>query len=352
MKTTLWRRYTTKITQMFFLGALVAVALGLNYLAAWTGPTATAPNGNVDAPVNTGTTAQVKDGNVSVGRSTNATTTLGFSAIGRAYTTGWLTVGSNAAPTQILDLRGPVGKGIRFADGTVQASAATPFDPADPLALGSTLSVQSDTTLRGQLGFTTGTVASTTYAVDLNALPVAAANAVRFADGTVQATAGRPANVKVMNVLSFDDFMHIQDRKTAGVAGKWILQTDGWVARDYTAVLTNTITGAGLTANQITLPAGTYYMSGWGSAWGANAHKILLRNVTTNTTLLIGESAFSESGGDGNDMSNAILTGRFTLAAPSDLEVWHRCATDCHLGTPSTGFTTENYSDIQIWKLD
>ncbi len=45
----------------------VFVLLGFQFMsAAWSAPTATAPNNNVDTPLNVGTTTQVKDGNLNV----------------------------------------------------------------------------------------------------------------------------------------------------------------------------------------------------------------------------------------------------------------------------------------------
>lgn len=49
--------------QLFvILFVLFAILIGASYLFAWTGPTATAPNGNVSAPINVGSSSQVKSG--------------------------------------------------------------------------------------------------------------------------------------------------------------------------------------------------------------------------------------------------------------------------------------------------
>lgn len=58
---------TNSFAKLAVLSAILAVVLTVNYLnAAWTGPTASAPNNNVDAPVNIGSTAQVKAGGLSI----------------------------------------------------------------------------------------------------------------------------------------------------------------------------------------------------------------------------------------------------------------------------------------------
>ncbi len=121
-------------TQFILLTALLVFALGVNYLyAAWSGPPAGLPPSNCtpgypgcDAPVNVGTAPQVKDGNLSVGNSGNATSTVGFSVVGRMYTTGWLKIGAagGSMPAQPLDIRGVPGvDGIRFPDNSVQTTA-------------------------------------------------------------------------------------------------------------------------------------------------------------------------------------------------------------------------------------
>src|SRR6185436_16312283 len=48
------------------LGLIVGLLFNAVVVLAWTGPTASAPNSNVSAPVNVGTTAQIKNGDVGV----------------------------------------------------------------------------------------------------------------------------------------------------------------------------------------------------------------------------------------------------------------------------------------------
>lgn len=44
----------------------LVLAVGISYVSAWTGPTATPPAGNTDSPINVGTTAQIKNGGLSL----------------------------------------------------------------------------------------------------------------------------------------------------------------------------------------------------------------------------------------------------------------------------------------------
>lgn len=61
------RSHPLSFKQLFallFVGC--AVLLGFSFVVAWTGPTATAPGGNVAAPINVGTVDQVKNAGLSV----------------------------------------------------------------------------------------------------------------------------------------------------------------------------------------------------------------------------------------------------------------------------------------------
>ena len=120
----------TYLAQFLVLSVALTLALGANYLyAAWSGPPSgtppTCPAGyaGCDAPVNVGATTQTKTGDLTVsGLSTNA-----LSVFGNQVVTGKLGVGATSVPLNQIDLTGGSGssEGIRFADNTVQKTAAT-----------------------------------------------------------------------------------------------------------------------------------------------------------------------------------------------------------------------------------
>lgn len=89
----------------FFVGAGILSAAG-----TWTAPTATAPNGNVDAPINTGLDAQFKLGQLNVNTDTTNPYAVGFTTWGQSIFNGNLTV-TNTVPNQTritLNERGDV----------------------------------------------------------------------------------------------------------------------------------------------------------------------------------------------------------------------------------------------------
>jgi hypothetical protein len=165
--------------QLFALGFLLALALGIHQLSAWTAPTQAPPNCvGCTVPLHTGSGVQVKSGGL---------------ALSTLDVTSSMSVGGvPSAPTYLIDMDAATPgatAGIRFPDGTVQTSAGTAFDPNAPLNLGSTLSTLGDATFRSQIGFSSATSANPTYAIDMDPLPVAATNGIRFPDGTVQTSA-------------------------------------------------------------------------------------------------------------------------------------------------------------------
>ena len=88
--------------------ALCSLALTPLIASAWTGPTASPPNGNVAAPINVGTTAQVKNGGLGV----NTLTVFGNSLFGGS-------TGSNAY-LNFGDTSGVNGYGIRDNNGLLE----------------------------------------------------------------------------------------------------------------------------------------------------------------------------------------------------------------------------------------
>lgn len=56
-----------KYTQALKISALaIVLSFGLSYVYAWTAPTATPPNGNISAPINTSAVSQTKAGDIAI----------------------------------------------------------------------------------------------------------------------------------------------------------------------------------------------------------------------------------------------------------------------------------------------
>jgi hypothetical protein len=116
--------------------------------------------------------------------------------------------------------------------------------------------------------------------------------------------------------------------------------------------MTNEISGASLGSNQITLPAGTYYIDASAPGHGVDTHVAKLRNTTDAADTLIGTASIGSNSGDVTQRS--FIAGRFTIAAPKVFEIQHRCLTTRTtngFGNPCNFGVVEVYTDVRIWKV-
>ena len=139
---------------------------------------------------------------------------------------------------------------------------------------------------------------------------------------------------------------HVRDVKATSVAGGTATQ-GSWLRRDLNTSVTNEISSASLSSNQISLPAGTYYVEAASIFFGTVAAQTRFQNVTDSTTLVLGMTGYAS-----NSM-NAILRGRFTLADTKTIELQYQVA-NTHVtdGLGVAGTWGDNiYSEVQIWKV-
>ena len=137
---------------------------------------------------------------------------------------------------------------------------------------------------------------------------------------------------------------HMQDQRTQGSDGA--SSSVGINTRVLNTVLRNDITGASLLANQVTLPAGTYFIEARGTM-GANVsgNKLRLYNVTDSTYILEGTV-------DNLAYVPSTLTGTITLADQKVLELRHYTVAAL-AGAFGTAISqgAEVYADLKIWSL-
>ena len=146
--------------------------------------------------------------------------------------------------------------------------------------------------------------------------------------------------------------LHVRDEKANGTNGGTF--TNGaWRTRTLNTSLTNEISGASLSSNQITLPSGTYYIHASAPAYSIDRHKLKLRNTTDSSDTLIGTSEQGENAYAG--FNRSFVIGRFTIAAQKTFELQHRCTTT--ISTNGFGLSStwsgeiEVYTAVQIWKV-
>jgi len=147
--------------------------------------------------------------------------------------------------------------------------------------------------------------------------------------------------------------LHVRDEKSSGTSGGAV-SSGSWVTRTLNTSVTNEITGASLSSNQITLPSGTYYIHASAPANRINQHKAKLRNTTDSSDTILGTSEYCES--NYPNTTHSFVIGRFTISAQKTFELQHRVATsettyNVGLGVASSFSVVEVYTDVRIWKV-
>lgn len=156
---------------------------------------------------------------------------------------------------------------------------------------------------------------------------------------------------------------HLQDKQNSGTDGA-TLTASTWNTRVINTSVTNEISSASLASNQITLPAGTYWIDAIASHYEVNSvgaitvqSHIRLRNVTAGTTTLVGIPGGAGFGSTVVDLGDAqwtmILRGRFTIGGATVFEIQdYPIGSATHLaGNSSTTGEQEVYLDACIWKI-
>lgn len=136
-------------------------------------------------------------------------------------------------------------------------------------------------------------------------------------------------------INSNNQVLIVVDEKASGTGGGTFTQ-GAWRTRDLNTVRANSIDGASLSSNQVTLPAGTYQIVAYMPAYTVWQHKGRLRNITDSADTIIGSSEACHAGGLTSTAS--ILMGQFTITAQKTFELQHYCAvtaTDVGFGGPS-----------------
>lgn len=145
--------------------------------------------------------------------------------------------------------------------------------------------------------------------------------------------------------------LHVRDQKAAATLGG--TNAAGDQVRTLNTVVTNTITGASLASNQVTLPAGTYRVFGRASAYAVNRHRARLYNVTDAANAILGSSEINNAADSVSNHSH--FTGvPLVIAATKVFELRHFMQSfqvNSGLGVDSTDGFPEVYSELIFWKV-
>lgn len=249
------------------------------------------------------------------------------------------------------ELRRPtdVVQAVAGLTGTITAAALktalviAAADITDLSANGRSLIKAADyAAMRALLGLGVGTDVQA-YDADLAAIA-----ALAPADGTVIA---RVAGAWTAISPGAPPAIIVRDEKPNATSGG--AAAVGWNTRVLNTVSLNTISGASLSSNRVTLPAGTYEVFALCPAYAVNQAKPRLRNVTDNATLVDG--GFAPAWTSLNFDLTCFLLGSFTLGASKQVEFQMYATTANAQGLGQAAGTgpaaIEVYSQVKIVKV-
>jgi hypothetical protein len=119
-------------------------------------------------------------------------------------------------------------------------------------------------------------------------------------------------------------FFIVQETQDSGTDGG-TFTSGAWRTRTLNVTQINTIESASLASNQVTLPAGTYRVTGSCSGFAVNAHMAAIYNVTNSAFLVYGSQEFVGTA-DGI-ITRSDINAVFTIVGTKVLEVRHQCQT-------------------------
>lgn len=142
-----------------------------------------------------------------------------------------------------------------------------------------------------------------------------------------------------------------RDEKPAGTFGG--SSTTGINQRTLNTVIRNTIPGAGLAANVITLPAGVYRVHASAPLSVGDEHQLYLYNTTDNVVAIAGTSEqTSTTGGADVIQTRSFINGILTLTATKAFVLRHRAGAGSSLNglgwAANTPGVNEVYAEIEI----
>ncbi len=299
------------------------------------------------------------------GSTTHVLSTAGEYVLLRCDGSNWDIISSNAVELS-LDASPQLGGVLEPNSNTIGWGKGADIASADPLVIGTdgnffdvtgttgiasmTIAAHRKFTLQFDAAVTLthgaslvlpGAADFTTEAGDVLEFQSTAANTV-ICTGTALADGLSPASAAA--------YFHIQDQQ-AGDGGTTTGTT--WTTRPLNTSVSNTITGASIATNVITLPAGTYKLVGYSCLYQCGLSQIRLRNTSDAATTLLGSITEMGSGSQ-TEHVHCQIQGMFTLAASKNLELQYYVATaQTNDGLGADANTGENnvFADVLIEKV-
>jgi hypothetical protein len=173
-----------------------------------------------------------------------------------------------------------------------------------------------------------------------------------LAAGLALDEADRGQLLEAIPIVARTGYMLVRDEKPQGTHGG-TATANTTAVRTLNTVAANTIAGASLAANQITLPAGSYRSRGWVPGCHVNLHRAGLYNVTDSAYAILGTSENGSTSTSDPTQTQSIIVGRLTLAGATVFEVRHYTAdgaASTGLGNAVNQMGNEIYTVLEITK--
>ena len=152
-------------------------------------------------------------------------------------------------------------------------------------------------------------------------------------------------------------YLSVNDTKATNTAGG-TATTGSWAARTLNTSVVNTITGASLATNQITLPAGKYLVTARGSFYRTGNTQMRLRSTTTSTEIVspnVSMTYYIDGAVTIGIGGEVVLSGVLNLSAEEKFELQYYCsrtqASDGLGVARNVGSESEVYAEVTIVDL-
>ena len=147
-------------------------------------------------------------------------------------------------------------------------------------------------------------------------------------------------------------YLHVREEQASGTAGGTSTSATYHVRTLNTTVGANSIIGASLASNIVTLPAGTYEVVASAPAAAAGVHKLSLYNDSDAVDILVGSNAAGPT--PTGVQTHSLCQGRFTLAATKNVKLRHYIGNglaSSGLGAAVSSGQVEVYASLQLWRV-
>lgn len=152
------------------------------------------------------------------------------------------------------------------------------------------------------------------------------------------------------NCMRFDNYLWVRDEKATGTAGG--ASVVGWQTRTLNTIKYNTISGASLANNQITLPTGIYYIRATAPSYQTVRSALAVYNATNTSYIFRGQCSYSYT--TSTAVAVSLCNGTFSISTQSVIEIRHYIQTAVAsngLGVQTSDGLEEVYTEVEIWKI-